>query len=181
LKLLHTPTLATSLSGKYLLLDSTTFISASKSDEFLSLLSSLVARGCSLMTIPSVVYEFTRNANYITGYNERLEFIESLKVTVLQRVEEILEKEQAFKIAYAKAFSSRKEKGPSYTDALLCTVAYKYRNNNMLLMTANHKDVPPSMFDRTELITIDIKGDLRTEAIYSLSSTKLNKVIDSIA
>jgi len=180
LNLQHTPTLAAKLSSAYLLLDTTVCINASKSDEFLGLVSKLSGSGCSLMTIPSVVYEFTRNSNSIIGYNERQEFIKGLNVTVLNRVEEVLEKEQVFKIAYAKAFSAPNEKGPSYTDALLCTVAYKYRAHDMLLMTANHKDIPRSMFDRTELITIDVGGNLRTEAIYKLSPNKLNKVIDSI-
>jgi predicted nucleic acid-binding protein len=163
------------------LLDTTALIDASKSDEFLRLLTSIAADGCALVTIPSVVYEYSRNADTIAGYNERQDFIKGLSITVLNRVEEVLEKEQVFKIAYAKAFSRKdKDKGPSYTDALLCTVAYKYRNHGMLLMTANHKDIPRSMFDRTELITIDVGGQLRNEAIYCLSPEKLNKVIEAI-
>lgn len=75
---------------------------------------------------------------------------------------------------------SKKNNGPSYTDALLCTYAYKYRKHGMLLITANHKDIPSSMFDRIELITIDVKNELRTEAIYRLSNSKLNKIIKDI-
>lgn len=131
-----------------------------------------------MVTIPSVVYEFTRNANNIEGYNSRSAFIKGLNVTVFNRAEETLEKEKVFKIAYAKAFKNNN--GPSYTDALLCTYAYKYRTNGMLLMTANHKDIPLSMFDRIELITIDVKNELRTEAIYKLSNSKLNKIITDI-
>lgn len=179
MKLQHTPTLVADLSGKYLLLDSTVLINASKSDNFLDLISA-ISEKCSLITIPSVVYEFTRNSNSIEGYNERQDFIKGLGIDVYSRVEEVLEKEQVFKIAYAKAFAVRKEKGPSYTDALLCTLAYKFRNNGMLLMTANHRDIPQNMFDRTELITIDIGGDLRTEAIYQLSPDKLNQIITTI-
>ena len=180
MKLQHTSTLVADLSGKHLLLDTTVLINASKSDEFLALLSELSSSGCSLVTIPSVVYEFTRNANTIAGYNERQDFIKGLNITVLNRIEEIIEKDQVFRIAYAKAFSAKGDRGPSYTDALLCSVAYKYRNNDMLIMTANHKDIPPSMFDRIELVTIDIGGDLRTEAIYRLSATKLNKIIEKL-
>lgn len=180
MKLQHTSTLAADLSGKHVLLDTTVLINASKSDEFLALLSDLSSSGCGLVTIPSVVYEFTRNANSITGYNERQEFIKTLNITVLPRVEEMVEKEPVFRIAYAKAFSAKGDRGPSYTDALLCSVAYKYRANGMLVMTANHKDIPLSMFDRVELITIDISGDLRTEAIYKLSPTKLNKIIETL-
>jgi predicted nucleic acid-binding protein len=180
LKLQHTSTLAADLSGKHILLDTTVLINASKSDEFLALLSELSSAGCGLVTIAPVVYEFTRNANSITGYNERQEFIKTLNIAVLPRVEEMVEKEPVFRIAYAAAFSAKGDRGPSYTDALLCSVAYKYRANGMLIMTANHKDIPLSMFDRTELISIDISGDLRTEAIYRLSATKLNKIIEKL-
>ncbi|HSX53570.1 MAG TPA: hypothetical protein VLF90_04385 [Patescibacteria group bacterium] len=161
-------------------MDTTVFIDATKSDEFLKLLTSISEAGCGLTTIPSVVYEFSRNANNINGFNERLDFIKGLGVTVLNRIEEVLEKEQVFKIAYAKSFSQNKDKGPSYTDALLCTVAYRYRASSLLIMSANHKDIPRSMFDRTELITMDIGGELRNEAIYRLSPEKLNKAIIAI-
>lgn len=180
MKLQHTSTLATDLSAKHLLLDTTVLINASKSDDFLALMSDLSSVGCGLVTIPSVVYEFTRNANTISGYNERQEFIKTLNITVLPRVEEMVEKDPVFRIAYARAFSAKGDRGPSYTDALLCSVAYKYRANGILVMTANHKDIPLSMFDRVELITIDIGGDLRTEAIYKLSPTKLNRIIEKL-
>lgn len=177
----HTPSLVADLSSSHLLLDTTVFIDASKSDEFLKLITSISESGCGLTTLPSVVYEFSRNANTIHGFNERLDFIKALNVVVLNRIEEVLEKEQVFKIAYAKSFAQSKEKGPSYTDALLCTVAYKHRGSEMLIMSANHKDIPRSMFDRTELITIDIGGELRNEAIYKLSPDRLNKAIQAIS
>lgn len=181
MKLQHTSTLVSDLSNKYLLLDTTVLINALKSDEFLGLLSELSESNCSLVTIPSVTYEFSRNTNTIEGYNKRQEFIKVLNVTVLKRMEETFEQDQVFKIAYAKAFTSKNDKGPSYTDALLCSVAYKYRSHGMLIMTANHKDMPLSMFDRTELITIDVGGELRNEAIYRLSPTKLNKLLDTLS
>jgi hypothetical protein len=74
-------------------------INASKSDEFLALLSEMSSMGCDLVTIPSVVYEFTRNSNTIAGYNERQEFIKALSITVLPRIEEMIEKESVFRIA----------------------------------------------------------------------------------
>lgn len=181
MKLQYTSTLVSDLSCKYLLLDTTVLINASKSDEFLGLLSELYVSGCSLITIPSVIYEFSRNANTITGFNERQEFVKALNITVLKRTEDTFDKDQVFKIAYAKAFSARGDKGPSYTDALLCSVAYKFRSHAMLVMTANHRDMPISIFDRVELITIDVGGELRNEAIYSLSPTKLNIFLDKLS
>lgn len=177
MKLQHTPTLATDLSSSYILLDSTAVINASQSDDFLSLLTTIVGSGCIFTTIPSVVYEFTRGSVTVEQYKKQLEFIKDLGITVFHRVEETVDSEQVFMVAYNKSFDNRREKGPSYTDSLLCAVAYKHRNSNLKIMTANHKDIPPSIFDRTELITIDIGGDIRTEAIYEFSETKFTRIL----
>lgn len=180
MKLQHTPTLTTDLNSAHLLLDSTSLINASKSDEFLSLLTKIGTEGCTLLTIPSVVYEFTRGAPSVEEFDRRLAFIDALGVTVLNRIEELVKQEPIFLVAYIKAFSSRGEKGPSYTDSLLCAVAYKHRTSNLLIMTANHKDIPSNIFDRKELITIDVNGELRTEAIYEFSSTKFTRVLTQL-
>jgi hypothetical protein len=84
-------------------------------------------------------------------------------------------------IAYANCFKSGGEKGPSFTDALLCNLAYKYRHLNMLIMSANHKDMPLKLFERIELITLDIAGSLRNEAIYRFVPERLNKALEAIA
>lgn len=107
MKIQHTPTLASKLSDQHLLVDTTSLINASRSDEFLQLLTQISHAGCALVTIPSVVYEFTRNANNIEGYNSRSSFIKGLNITVFNRAEETLEKEKVFKIAYAKAFKKK--------------------------------------------------------------------------
>jgi hypothetical protein len=178
-KLQHTRTLTLDLSKETLLVDSTALIDAAKSDEFLKLLQEISSGGCILVTIPSVVYEYTRTADTITEYNKRLDFISELGIVVLNRLEETAEKHQVFAVAYNKSLN-RKEKGPSYTDALLCTTVYAYKHKNMMLLTANHKDIPSSIFDRTEFITIDISGDLRVEAIYKFSPTKFSKILHKL-
>lgn len=182
MKLQYTPSLADDLNGGYLLLDSTAFINASKSDEFLELLSKLVQRGCMLTAIPSVIYEFTRGSRSLDEFNKYLEFIDALGVTVFHRVEETISDEmRVFLLAYNRAFSNRNsQKAPSYTDSLLCATAYKFRTSKLKIMTANHKDIPESLFDRTELITIDIQGELRTEALYEFSESKFSRMLSAL-
>lgn len=178
MKLLFTSSLPTDLNNKYLLVDTTTLINASRSEDFLELLVNIVEAGCSLVTIPSVVYEFTRGAQTLDQYNNQLEFIKTLGITVLTRTEESLDANtRVFILAYNKLTSKPNQKGASYTDSLLCAMAYKYvsRGTGLLLMTSNHNDIPNALFDREELITFDVNGDLRTEAIYKLSNTKLTR------
>ncbi len=69
MKLLHSERLTDELSSKYLILDSTSLINASQSDDFLTLLVEIKKAGCSFITIPSVVHEFTRGAKTIEQLN----------------------------------------------------------------------------------------------------------------
>jgi hypothetical protein len=179
LKLQHTPTLPEDLCESSIFIDSTSLIHASKSDEFLTLLSSIAAGGCSFYTIPSVVYEYTRTSNSLEGFKERLEFIKELGIIVFNRVEELIEPHRIFLVAYNREFQGN-SRGPSYTDSLLCAMAYKHRGSSPYIMTANHKDMPGSIYDRTELITIDIGGELRTEALYQFSEERFGKVLNKI-
>ena len=179
MKLQHTQTLAIDLSNRHVLIDSTALIHASESDEFLNLLTDIVSGGCMLYTIPSVVYEYTRTADTPEKFKKRLEFIKELRITVLNRIEESVEAHSIFLVAYNRAYN-KKEKGPSYTDSLLCAMAYKFKHMSILILSANHRDMPPSIFDRTELITIDIGGNLFTEALYEFSEDKFANILGQI-
>lgn len=177
MKIQYTLDLPTKLAASSLFIDSTTLINASRSPEYLNLLREIRLRGCVFWTIPSVEYEYTRSANTLKGYAERLAFIKELGITVFNRVEEILEKEaRVFLAAYNCCFKSE-SRGPSYTDSLLCSMVYKHRNSHALLLTSNHKDVPSALFDTNEIITIDINGALMNEVIYEFSETKFSKVL----
>lgn len=179
MKIQYTPTLVSDLEDSSVFIDSTVLIDASKSDAFLNLLTDISSSGCTLYTIPSVVYEYTRTANTLRGYRERLEFVKELGIIVFNRIEEIIEKEsRIFLVAYNISFNENNR--PSYTDSLICTMAYKHRSSSPLVLTANHKDMPLSIFDRKELITIDIKGKLQTEAFYQFSESKFSKVLGKL-
>jgi len=182
LKLLYTPSLPKQLSNSRLLLDTTTLINASKSGDLLKLLAEISNSGCMLVTIPSVVYEFTRGVESIEQYNNQMIFIEKLGVTVISRAEEKITPDmRVFMILYNSLVAKRREKGPSYTDSLLCAMAYKYRKSGgLMIITANHKDIPLALFDREEMITVEINNEFRTESIYKLSNEKLDVQIDTL-
>ncbi|HEU5005184.1 MAG TPA: hypothetical protein VFT49_03820 [Candidatus Saccharimonadales bacterium] len=179
MKLQYTATLPTDLSTRYILVDSTALIHAAYSDEFLKLLTDIVGAGCTLFTIPSVVYEYSRSADTPAKLKQRLEFIKELKIAVLNRVEEEIEKHSIFLVAYNRTFNKRNP-GPSYTDSLLCAMAYRFKHMQPLILSANHKDIPQSIFDRTELITIDISGGLQNEALYEFSESKFSKLLEEL-
>lgn len=178
MKLTHTQSLIASLSNSNLLIDTTTLINASNSDDFLELLKKLVVDGCQLITIPSVIYEFTRCAQDIATLDKQYQFIDELSIIVLGQVEKQVsdEKTRVFMFIYNRLFKDKTNKAPSYTDSLLCAMTYKYRNSGtgIKLLTSNHKDIPLGLFDRDEVISIDIKDNIYNEAIYSLSESKLS-------
>lgn len=148
----------------------------------MGLLTDIVDAGCTLTTIPSVVYEFSRGSRTIQEYSGYLDFINGFGTTVFNRIEETIDEEmKVFLVAYNKAFAGRGDKkAPSYTDSLLCATAYKFRNSDLKLITANYRDIPDSIFDRDELITIDVKGELRNEAIYSFSASKFGRILTQL-
>lgn len=128
------------------------------------------------------MHEFTRGAKDTTQLQSQLQLIKGLGVNLVTRLEEMIKDEnRIFLFAYNNAAANgRGEKGPSYVDSLLCLLLYKYRHMDIKLLTANHKDVPLSIFNRDELITMTIGGDIRTEALYSFSEAKYGKVLDKL-
>lgn len=170
------------LSDATLLLDSTAFIDAFRSSIFADFLTELSDSGCAFMTIPSVLYEFKRGAKDIKQINKYNEFITELKVGIIPKVETLAQEpdNQIFTSIYNfEAYNGRKEKGPSYTDSLLCLSLYIYRHTDIYLLTTNYKDVPLSLFDRENIIAFDTGNDVRTAAFYKLSEEKLARKLQS--
>ena len=102
---------------------------------------------------------------------------------IVFRLEQEAQKDvnQIFTMLYNReAFHGRKEKGPSYTDALLCLTLYLYRHIDIKLLTSNYRDIPLSLFDREDVMVYDTGNDIRTAALYKLSEEKLGKKLNSI-
>lgn len=179
MKLLHQQNLSTELSTRHVFIDSTALIHAAYSEEFLELLTDIVEHGCLLLTIPSVVYEYSRSADTPEKFKQRLEFIKALNISILNRVEEEVVKHSVFLIAYNRTFN-RRNVGPSYTDSLLCAMAYRFKHMNPLILSSNHRDIPLSIFNRVGLITVDVSGNLENEALYEFSEDKFTKLFREI-
>ena len=172
------------LSEATLLLDATAFIDAFKSPIFADFLTELNDDGCTFATIPSVLYEFKRGAKDIIQVNNYNQFIKEMKIATISQIESMAQKpdNQLFTTIYnCMASNGRKEKGPSYTDSLLCLALYIYKHANIHLLTTNYKDIPLSLFDRENIIAFDTGRDIRTAAIYKLSEEKLARKLQSFS
>lgn len=171
MKIYYDSDLISELSNQYLFLDTNALINAfSHQQEFGELLKSLKDRKCALITIPSVVFEFTRSDN-LEIYKKRAEYLSTL-VDVYPIEKNLNEIEDGL-------FVLQKLGGRmSYTDFLLCACLYKFRE--AYLITENHKDLPLSILDRRFIITIDNGKEIRNTAIYKLSKEKLDKAVLNI-
>ena len=180
-KILYAPDLMGKLSDATLLIDSTALIDATNQSIFMDFLIGISESGCTMITVPSVLYEFKRGAKDLERANYFDEVIQGLGIVPISKIENLAldPKNQVFTVMYnSMALGSRTERGPSYTDSLLCLAMYVYRHSKILLLTSNYKDVPLDLFSREDLIVYDTGKDVRTAAIYSLSEDKLSRQLD---
>jgi len=128
---------------------------------------------CSFITIPSVLFEFTRGGGNLRDFNKRLKFItQDLKVTIYP-IERYLDNLEDLIVVLQKIKPSA-----GYTDFLLSACLYKF--SNAFLMTENHKDFPLEIMDRTHLVTFDMEKEIRNYGIYNLSAEKYTKAAKNI-
>lgn len=173
MRILYDSDLATKLANSNLFFDTNTFIGALFFNEtFGKLLGELRRKHCAFLTIPSVLFEFTRGSDTVEAFNTRLKFIEGLTDTIYP-IERSLAGFEDLTITLQKI----KEK-MDYTDFLLCACLYKFSNS--FLITENHTHFPTTVFDRSFLITIDTDKELRNYAIYKFSKEKFNKAAENI-
>ncbi|OGD62039.1 hypothetical protein A2160_00555 [Candidatus Beckwithbacteria bacterium RBG_13_42_9] len=169
--------LASKLKGSYLFFDTDVLIALTYYqpllNDFLSLLQNIE---CSFLIIPSVQFEFTRGSETIEKYNERLEYLKKYFVTY--PIEKHLDSEdmKEYIVVLQRIIGSFKpgQKTMSYTDFLLSACLYKFKSHSYLI-TENHRDFTPSIFDRLCLVTLDTENDIRNLGIYNLSLEKFSK------
>lgn len=168
----YPPTLLTELTNSYLFLDTNTFIGAISFPEiFEDLIKSLKDVGCVYLTIPSVVFEFTRGTESVRDFNKRTKFITDL--SFIYPIEKQLNSLENLTIILQKIQGS-----VSYTDFLLIACLYKFPK--AFLISANHKDCPLDILDRKFVITVDTDKEIRNYGIYQISLEKFNKAAENI-
>lgn len=172
--ILHDPKLVSNLKNKYLFLDTNTFIAASKHGDYIGkLLLNLRNNGCSLVTIPSVLFEFTRTAQSVLDFDKQTKFIRSL--AMIYPIERSLDESRmkVFMIIQQRVCPRIK-----YTDFLLSVCLYKFPDS--YLMTEDREDFSLRILDRKFIITFDSDKDIRNHSIYSFSQSKFNNVVEKI-
>lgn len=163
--------LPSKLNNAFLFLDTNSFVTALNYEEFGKILFDLKESSCSLLTIPSVVFEFTRGSDSIDSYNKRLRFLESL--ADIYPIEKSLNDMRNYVVALQKISG-----GAEYTDFLLGLCTAKF--SSAYILTENHKHFKTSIYDRVAVITLDTDDQIRNHGVYSINKTKLEMAAKNI-
>lgn len=169
MRILYSLDLASDLSNSSLFLDTNILIGFLNNQELQKLFQKKLR--CNFITIPSVVFEFTRGSDTTEAFNERRMFID--KLCTVYPIEKHLEELRELTIVL-----QRLRGNASYTDFLLTACLYKFTRS--FLLTENHKDFPVEILDRKHLISIDMEKEIRNYGIYQLSIPKFNNIADKI-
>lgn len=177
MKLTHPPDIVTKLKDCHLILDTNVLIHAVNNDAFYKLLVELKNKGCDLLTIHSVVFEFARGAKSIDELNWYIDYVNNLGIGTYSDAAKEVVNDKAFLVLLQKACREGK-KGTGYTDFLLMMLLHKFSHlkDKCFLMTSNYKDIPINIFDREDLIALEYEDGIQTQALYKNSATKLGKL-----
>jgi hypothetical protein len=159
-------------SGSFLFFDTNSLIAVmTYQEDFRAVFSEFKMNDYTFITIPSVVFEFTRTDS-INKYNNRNKFINSF-LSVFE-VEKILGQIREITPVLQKINGRM-----SYSDFLLYCCLYKFPNS--YLITENHKDFLTSILDRTGLLTLDNESEtIRNIGLYTFSHGKYQKAAENI-
>ena len=171
-QIIFDPQLLEDLSDSYLFVDTNTLIALLHNLDFREfVLKTLKEKDVVFITIPSVVFEFTRGSDDLDIFKSKLEFIKNF--VAVYPIERHLDKIEDFTIVLQKLKGSI-----GYTDFLLYACLYKFPQS--YLITENHQHLPLQIFDRKFVITIDTGTEIRNQAIYRFSIDKYNKAAENI-
>ena len=166
------------------MLDTTVLIDASTNDQFAQYLVQLVNNFEFLLyTIPSAQYEFTRMAKSAKARTQYDNLISELKIAIIGGLETKINDEavKEFLLIYNNCINQQRgqKKAPSYTDSLLCLSLFlrSEKTEKLMLMSANHKDMPIEFFNREDVITIACGNNISNECIYSFNQEKYQHIV----
>lgn len=172
MKIYYDCEILSNLENSLLFLDTSSLIAVTTYENlFSNFLTEIGKVNCEMVTIPSVLFEFSRTES-IDIYNKRMKFIENY-VNVYPIERHYDQYEELIPILH------RIRGRISYTDFLLYCCLYQFSKS--FLLTENHTDFSTTILNRLLIITLD-KDDqeIRNSAVYALSKEKFEKAAANI-
>lgn len=188
--LFYNPNLPEKLKSSGLVIDTNVLVQAAMSPELQELLISIRKAGCFVFTTSNVRSEFLRGAASLENRNNLERLFGELGVPLIQGIDSnMFSKEAArFQLLLHKLVPKA-----SIPDEELLFIAAKYKVSKndetvkfgVKLLSGNHKDVPPALYECEDVISIYGKGDggkgeVRSLAIYSIKTSRFNEKMADI-
>lgn len=173
MKIYYPPDLVSDLNQADLFFDTTALIASITFPKELSdFFKKLTTVNCTFLTIPSVLFEFTRGVDTIAGFNNRTTFLHGM-ISAIYPIERHLNEFRDLIVVLQRVRGKM-----SYTDFLLCCCLYKFPK--AYLVSENHNDMPLEVLDRNSVLTIDKENEIRNWGIYKFSFTKYEIAAENI-
>lgn len=167
------------LKRKHLFLDANTLILALDCEPLLKLLHTLREHDCLLVTLDPVIFQFLRGQDML-AYQKRLKFISDLRLTILPCDEIAFEHAKTYFPIVTKGMP-KGDKGSGrvdFVDYYLVLALLQFTSS--CVMTENYHDMPLSILDRTQIITIDTDREVRHQAVYTVNQKKLQTALEEV-
>ena len=150
-------------------------------EEFLEFLYDKNAGNTALVTVSSVVHEYTRGSSTVSELRERREFIEGI-------VEEIQPIHQVIESGYNDVFSLvmslvTRAKDSQYTDYILASMLHMFRGTpeTCYVLTSDSKAFSMDIFNINGSVTLDRRGgSIGNQYIIGLDRNKYNALLQNV-
>lgn len=167
------------LKNKWLLVDTNFLINfAENSDSFRGFIDTLQSLNVYLVIDRSIEFEFLRSANRRLELEKRILLLEKLLGTdriFLRYQDELFEDAKTLANLYSK-INGQYNKQISFQDCLIAAHLRKYKNN-LYLATLDLQDFPLEVFDRVQVICIDVGKSVLTIGFYAYNETKYDELV----
>lgn len=156
------------LRNQHVLLDSNVLIEAKNApDAFEEIIKIFLEAGCKPVTVPFVEFEVFRNSFQLELRKAQEEYL-----ALWNRLKLPLGDQQKLlddALAIAQYYKSRSLGSPQLSDCFIAAFAKRHARD-LVVMTRNHKDFPPPLFQREIIWTASMPRDLLAFGFYRFNS-----------
>lgn len=162
------------LVGKTVIFDNNIFVEGYRfQNEIASIINTLTDKGCPVTTIEPVRIEFLSKNRSVEELDKKLRFIEQILTTSEIPSATFQNEMKEMPLLYAFGLQCQSFKMVDFT---LAAVLKKY-HSNALLLTNDHHDFTPKLFDLLGLIPLVTVEGVKSLGLYQFSTAKYAKLI----
>lgn len=166
--------LSAKLKHNFVLFDTCVLIeSFEDQDAFLDFFNFVSDAICQPVYFPFIQFEFQRNAFLPENMDARKQFVDILGVEHLAM--NPMDKLVTDAMSIANVYARQKHNGVELVDC--CTASFMKRYpDKLFLVTLNHKDFPPFLFDCVAIYPVETKRKMLPVGFYKYNNEKARKI-----